>query len=288
MKEDRSAHLKISEVPDDSFYTAITKEHSLDKYRAISVFLNIFSTGMKNKWDELVYIDLFSGPGKSKIETSKKIYPGSPWLALTAKDKFQKYIFCELEKDKAHALSQRISKFFPDSNSSLIWGNVNSSIEEIKSKIPIANKSHKVLSLCVVDPFNIESLRFNTIQSLNNGYMDFFVLIPSFMDARRNQTRYLDPSDNAIDSFLNEKYWRSKWIDSKSKGMKFGLFILDQFGQKMKSLGFLYTGPEKAITIFISSKNVPLYHLYLFSKHELGLKYWEETRKCFTDQLPLI
>ena len=108
------------------------------------------------------------------------------------------------------------------------------------------------------------------------------------MDVRRNKTRYFRPSDKSIDTFLGDNNWRTKWIQEDLKGKKIGLFILDQFGQKMQSLGFKYAGPETALTIFITSKNVPLYHLYLFSKHPLGLKYWEETKKYFSDQLKLI
>jgi hypothetical protein len=52
-------------------------------------------------------------------------------------------------------------------------------------------------------------------------------------------------------------------------------------------LGFLYESPEEALTISIKSKNVPLYHLYLFSKHPRGVQFWKETIKYFSDQLSL-
>ena len=288
MKEDRSTLLKISPIEDDGIFASPIKEHSLDKYRAISLFTNIFSTGMKHKWDTRVFIDLFSGPGKSKLKKTGSIYPGSPWISLTIKDHFNKYIFCELKPKKFEALKKRVQNFQSDKNVVLINGDVNTNITNILHEIPTGSSQNKVLSLCLVDPFNIGSLKFSTITSLNNGYMDFFVLIPSFMDVRRNQTRYFRPSDNSIDIFLGDKDWRSKWIREEQKGIKIGLFILDQFGQKMKSLGFIYGGPEKALTIFVTSKNVPLYHLYLFSKHSRGVQFWEETKKYFSDQLPLI
>lgn len=243
---------------------------------------------MKHKWDNRVFIDIFSGPGKSKLLKNASIYAGSPWISLTAKDAFDKYIFCELKPRKFEALKNRVEKFFPDKNVVLINGDVNLNVTSILNEIPKGTSDNKVLSLCLVDPFNIGSLKFNTITSLNNGYMDFFVLIPSFMDVRRNQTRYFRPSDTSIDTFLGDKDWRSKWAQEEPKGIKIGLFILDQFGQKMKNLGFLYERPDKALTIFVTSKNVPLYHLYLFSKHPRGVQFWEETKKYFSDQLPLI
>lgn len=288
MKEDKSAYLKIDETEDDGLYTPVIKEHSLDKYRVINLLLNIFSTGMKNRWDERVCIDLFSGAGKSKLEDSEKIYPGSPWLSLTTRDPFSKYIFCELGSEESTALKLRLAKFFPSVNYSFIEGDVNENVATIKDLIPTGSKQNKVLTLCLADPFNIESLKFKTIENLNNGYMDFFILIPSFMDVRRNQALYLDHEDSSISTFLGDESWRDKWVLEKAKGVKMGLFILDQFGQRMKSLGFLYEGPEKALTISITSKNVPLYHLCLFSKHKRGIEFWDETRKYFSDQLRLL
>jgi len=168
MKTNKSAYLKITETNDDGLFTSPIKDHSLDKYRAISLFLNIFSTGTKDKWQCRVYIDLFSGPGKSKIKKSNKIYPGSPLLALEVKDGFNNCIFSELNPVKFLALEQRVQKFYPDKKIALIQGDVNLNTEKILAEIPKASRSNKVLSLCLVDPFNVGSLKFSTIQKLNN------------------------------------------------------------------------------------------------------------------------
>ena len=68
------------------------------KYRLIALYDELFSTGMKNKWDQRVYVDLYSGAGFGRIKGTKTTLKGSPLLGLTVNDPFDKYIFCEETK----------------------------------------------------------------------------------------------------------------------------------------------------------------------------------------------
>ena len=65
-----------------------------NKYRLLALYDKLFSTGMKNKWDQRVYIDLYAGAGYSRIQGTKTVLMGSPIIALTVPDTFDKYIFC--------------------------------------------------------------------------------------------------------------------------------------------------------------------------------------------------
>ena len=65
------------------------------KYRLIQLYDSLFSTGMKYKWDTRIYIDLYAGAGYARVRNTERILVASPLLALTVKDPFDKYIFCE-------------------------------------------------------------------------------------------------------------------------------------------------------------------------------------------------
>ena len=65
------------------------------KYRLLALYDELFSTGMKYKWHQRVYIDLYAGAGYARVKGTKKILKGSPILALTVTHPFDKYIFCE-------------------------------------------------------------------------------------------------------------------------------------------------------------------------------------------------
>ena len=45
---------------------------------------------------------------------------------------------------------------------------------------------------------------------------------------------------------------------------------------------------EHMVKIRTHDKRLPLYYLAFFSKHETGLKFWDEVRKYATDQLILL
>jgi len=43
------------------------------KYQLVKVYSHIFISSMRKKWGSLVYIDLFAGPGLSKIKGTNRI-----------------------------------------------------------------------------------------------------------------------------------------------------------------------------------------------------------------------
>src|SRR5215467_15295712 len=83
-----------------------------DKHRLVQLYETLFSTGMKQKWDVRVCIDLFAGPGLVRIRGSRKFLWGSPIRALMVKDPFDKYIFCEAKPNAMEALHARVTEMF--------------------------------------------------------------------------------------------------------------------------------------------------------------------------------
>jgi beta-lactamase superfamily II metal-dependent hydrolase len=54
-------------APDDGLPAAEVGPWAVEKYRRVGMYAEIFSTGMKNRWDCRAYIDLFAGPGHAVI-----------------------------------------------------------------------------------------------------------------------------------------------------------------------------------------------------------------------------
>ena len=80
------------------------------KYRLISLYDELFATGMKHKWDKRVYVDLYAGAGYGKIKGTETILMGSPLLALLVADPFDKYVFCEEDEELLEALKVRVKR----------------------------------------------------------------------------------------------------------------------------------------------------------------------------------
>jgi hypothetical protein len=104
------------------------------------------------------------------------------------------------------------------------------------------------------------------------------------MDAHRNEGAYMASGNTTVEEFLGDPDWRAKRAASTGD---FGAFIVDQFGQAMKRLGFIYDGPSEEVPIYLPGKNFKLYHLAFYSKNELGMKFWRTARKGSDDQLGL-
>ncbi|MCC6346692.1 MAG: three-Cys-motif partner protein TcmP [Nitrospirales bacterium] len=280
---------KLPRLEHDGLITPEVGQWAEFKYRLVWNYAKMFSSSMKSRWDARVYIDLYAGSGRSRIENTNIIVPASPLLALNIADRFDKYIFCDSDSAKISALKERVARDCPDINVCFVEADVNSNIEEIISKLPPYRRDFRVLSFCFVDPYSTKNLKFQTIQKLSEGYMDFLVLVPSIMDANRNiDAYYIHESNSAVDDFTGNPHWRDEWRSQRDRWDNFGSYFADLFGRQMKALGYLYNGLSDMELVRSIEKNLPLYHLAFFSRSKLGRKFWKEARKYSDDQLDLL
>jgi hypothetical protein len=72
-------------VPDDGLPAADIGPWGKEKYRRIGMYAEMFSTGMKNRWDHRVYIELFAGSGHAVIRPGgPRVMTSPPQAALRA------------------------------------------------------------------------------------------------------------------------------------------------------------------------------------------------------------
>jgi len=255
-----------------------------EKYRHVALYSALFVKAMRNKWDCLLYIDLFSGAGRSRIRGTTRIVNASPMVVLGLYDKFDRYIFCEKERKKSEALRKRIKKDFSHLDTNVIYGDANKKVTEILGKMPAYRKDYHVLAFCFVDPYALNNLRFDTLRELATRYMDFLVLIPSGMDAHRFESIYVKPDNFTIDEFLGSNDWRSVWAEVRKRGLSFERFIVQQFGESMETLGYLRPSLDDTKLMRSDEKNLLLYRLVLYSRHALGKEFWRQTKKYSQSQ----
>jgi hypothetical protein len=245
-------------LSDDGLITPSIGPWGEHKYRLVSNYARIFAKSMKMKWHCRVYLDLFAGAGRSRIEGTSRIVRASPLLAVDISDRFDRYIFCEKDSAKISTLKKRVQRDYPD-----------------------------IDAFCFADPYNMGSLYFHTLEQLAERFMDFLILIPSGMDANRNlNPHYLKPENKTIDMFLGDSTWRAIW-QKVQFNQSFDVFLTNSYGQKMEGLGYHYRGIGSTQLIRSREKNLPLYRLAFFSRHSLGEEFWKETKRCSDPQLKL-
>jgi three-Cys-motif partner protein len=253
-----------------------------DKHNLVFLYDSLFSTGMKNKWEARVYIDLYSGPGIVRLRDTGKLLWGSPLLALQVKDPFDKYIFCENKPEYLDALRTRAQRISPKANISFIAGDCNEVVEAICAQIPMYKKDYRVLSFCFVDPYDL-SIRFSTIRRISEGFVDFLVLLALQMDASRNESNYMNPNNRKLDNFLGQSDWRRRRSE-RTGSINFARFVAEEYAKGMEGLEYRPVPFDKMKQIRSDVKNLPLYRLALFSRSSLADQYWDQVLKYSTSQ----
>ncbi len=255
------------------------------KYRLVSMYDQLFSTGMKNKWSKRVYIDLYAGAGYSRIRGTSTVVKGSPILALTVRDPFDRYIFCEENPELRAALELRVKRTAPNLDVHYVPGDCDSHIDQICSLIPRASPGNTVLSLCFADPFDF-GIKFETLRKLSFFFVDFLVLLAIGMDANRNYDHYVEGNSRKIDEALGNSDWRERWKKHAIR-QEFRPFLASEFGQSMESLRYLHQELQQMKLVRSDEKNLPLYYLALFSRNQTAYEFWRDVLKYSTEQKTL-
>ena len=146
----------LSDV-DDNLEMRETGSWVSDKYYYLRRYINIFETSMRLSWKNRTYIDLFSGPGKCKDRDTKKVYIGSPLLALTTDYPFTKYYFVDNSQSCISALRTRYSYSTISNKVNSRIGDANNEVDNIVAEI----KNIRGINLALLDPEGFE-LKWST------------------------------------------------------------------------------------------------------------------------------
>lgn len=274
------------QVESDQLFIPEVRAWSLEKYKLVGSYCDIFTNGMKYKWNQLVYVDLFAGAGYAQILETGKIYKNSALIAMSIPNPFTKYILCEKDPVRFEALKTRVNRDFKHLNVELIQGDSNLNIDKVLKAIPEYQRGNTLLPFCFVDPYSL-NLNFSTVASLGKrGLMDFLILQALHMDANRNFDTYIKDENSKIADYLGMENWREIY---EKKGLTyrkdFVKFLADQYQEQMKSLGYQNTKHMHKISSNV--KNLPLYYLSFFTKNPTGEKFFKEVQKRTKLQMSL-
>jgi three-Cys-motif partner protein len=198
-------------------------------------------------------------------------------------NRFDKYIFCEENPEKMAILQTRVKRINPLADVSYVEGSCDANIHKIRRLIPAHSPGNTVLTLCFVDPFDF-GFKFETLSELSVFFLDFLVLLAIGMDANRNYDHYVDGNSKKIDEALGNTDWRERWAEVGVRRRDFRPFLAREFAKSMESLGYKPTELHQMKEVRSGEKNLPLYHLALFSRHEIAYKFWKDVLKYSTDQ----
>jgi three-Cys-motif partner protein len=235
----------------------------VDSYRGVRAkFLAPKGTG------GAAYVDLFSGPGRSYVDTTSRFIDGSPLVAYRAAHSsgtlFSELHFNDLDPENVDALRQRIVGLGGPAHCYNETAEI--AVERIARALNPAG-----LHFAFLDPYNLENLPFSIIERLAKlPRMDMLIHV-SIFDLQRNLRRYL--SDGRIlDAFMPG--WQAA-VDVNGNDQAVRTQLLHHWLGLIKSLG---TTPADGIELVSATGGQRLYWLVFVSGHTLGRKLWNDIR----------
>lgn len=252
----------------EPFGGAWTKE----KLMVISLYLDAYTTALKNQPFDLVYLDAFAGEGYWRPKSSEEVYDGSPRIALQVDDKpFDKIVL--IEKDPADCESLRaLLKDFPGRNIEIRNGDANEEVARFCSGMQRNERA-----VVFLDPFATE-VRWGTVEKLaRTKKVDCLLLFPLGAVARMMQ-RNGEPNSELkgqLDSiFGSREPWESLydqspqlnlWANPAPERTGGSEAVSRVFRTRLESIFASVT--SKALR---NSKNSPLFELFFAASNPKG------------------
>jgi three-Cys-motif partner protein len=236
-----------------------------EKHKHLTYYGKMFATGMKNTFENRVYIELFAGPGRCRFPDGNE-GPGSPLQMVDLE--FTKFIFIEKKRYAAEALERRIAKHPANGNATVYCGDCADAVSAI------ALPTSKCLALTFVDPTGISHCPFALIETLKRRVRtDLLINFPHGMGLKMNQHQYTAHEKSILTRFLGTDSW-TKFIDKKPADFVRG--VLDLYKKQLRKLDYLVGTHEVVIR---NKQGIPIYMLIFASRNQLGVKFWDRTMK---------
>lgn len=242
------------------------------KQKIIDAYSKMITVGMRNKFDQIIYVDLYSGPG---IFYNRETGLESFGSALTAlQHNYHRVFLNDLNLENVKALRQRVG----ERQSKVTLKNLDANRVAAIFNSEISNRS---LTFCFIDPDNFGNLNFDTIRDIcsEKNCFDLLVNFP-YVDYKRS----VHLSKDRFDNFFGTKEWRDieRKYSGKGLGSRAGALI-DLYMRQLAKLKFLMPNIRNAFPIQNTNDGI-IYYLVYASKNAKGYDFCKEMGKYAISQ----
>jgi three-Cys-motif partner protein len=212
------------------------------------------------------FIDVFCGPGRSRIRTTGELIDGSPVAAFKKAQSLAPFTSLEISDARAdlmEAAEARLRSLHapvrPTPGPAIV------ATEKI-----VAALDPDGLHFAFLDPHNLGALSFSIIESLARLRRVDVLVHVSVSDLQRNVDRYSSQQYQQFDQFAPG--WRTE-IKTDMNQQSLRTAILEYWSRKVHALGLWRA---KHCPLISGSKNQRLYWLILLARHDLAHDLWEK------------
>ena len=252
--------------PEDGLRRAIVGDWAPEKHLRLQKYVDITRAVRRKFGGNATYIDLYCGPGRARLRRTGEVVEGSALVAATeamrGRNPYREVIIGDLDPVNVEACEDRLNR--------LRVGNVRAyagTAEDVATSI-LPTLHPTGFNLAFLDPFNLESLPFQVIQTLAQAKSMDLLIHVSIMDLQRNVRALM--TSGKLNSFAPG--WDKK-INSAATNPKLVMAVFEYWRGLLSQLGYLVSDNIERVT---GNRNQPLYWLVLASKHDLADKLWGE------------
>ena len=266
--------MKLAAPPNDGLPIAEVGPWACDKLRLIEMYVKISAKTRRKYTDrtEATYIDLWCGPGASKIKGTRDYLLGSPVVAYQASVDsgvpFNRLFVSDLRSDLVDAAHQRLEQ-----RGATVHPMVKAADEAVHEVVARVNPYG--LHFAMLDPFSLD-LPFTVIQTLAQLKRVDLLMLLSTGDLQRNFRKdYLDPADPRLER-LAPGVRKTVNLHAPVSDEAIRQTVINYWFSLLKSLKFA-TPPQMYRAR--NSKNVTMYWLVFASRSGTATDFWEKAMK---------
>ena len=252
--------------PEDGLRRAIVGDWAPEKHMRLKKYVDITRAVRRKFGGNATYIDLYCGPGRARLRKTGEVVEGSALVAATEairrRNPYREVIIGDLDPVNVEACEARLNRLRVE-NVRAYTGTA----EDVAAKI-LPTLRPTGFNLAFLDPFNLESLPFQVIQTLAQAKSMDLLIHVSIMDLQRNVRALM--SSGMLNSFAPG--WEEK-INSAATNPKLVMAVFEYWRSLLSQLGYRVSDNIERVT---GNRNQPLYWLVLASKHDLADKLWGE------------
>jgi three-Cys-motif partner protein len=234
-----------------------------EKLKILTDYVQICS-GTRQKYAHCSFIDVFSGPGKSRIRTSGALIDGSPVAAFKqaqSSSPFSQIYISDADEDLLKSATGRLKSLGAPVIS--VDGPASTALPSIVRAI-----NQYGLHLALLDPHNLGTLSFDLFETLAKlNHVDVIVHV-SLGDLQRNVDRYSSEDYQQFDRFAPG--WREN-VRTNVNQTSLRASILEYWTDKVAGLGL---PRAKHCELIRGTQSQRLYWLMLLAKHDLAHRFW--------------
>jgi three-Cys-motif partner protein len=258
---------KRYELGDDGLLVEKVGPWAEKKLKIIADYVHA-SGGARRKWSDAAYIDVFCGPGRSKVRDTTRFIDGSPVVAFkkarASPAFFTSINISDYDSGLLSAAEERLQKL--DAPVRTFAGPASAAMPRIVQSLSSAPGLH----LAFLDPHGLGTLSFDLFEHLAKLPNIDVIAHVSLADLRRNADRYTSDAHDQFDRFAPD------WQDHVSTNMNQQALreaIIRYWSDKVEALGL---PRAKHCELFTGTQGQQLYWLILLARHPLAHNLWQK------------